>query len=83
MDEKKNKKSDFSKNRVKSSILKAQGKTFFFDVNVSESDRKYLKITESRFMGEGKDHVRNSVVLFADNIDAFQNSLREISAYLR
>ena len=83
MDEKNSTKQDFSKNRVKSSILKAQGKTFFFDVNVAEGDRKYLKITESRFMGEGKDHVRNSVVLFADNVDAFQNSLREISAYLR
>lgn len=64
-------------------------KTIFFDVNLASNDKqsfstnkKYLKITESRFTGEGEDRIRNSVVLFPENIDGFQKSLKDIVGYL-
>ena len=57
-------------------------KTIFFDVNLASNDKKYLKITESRFAGEGNDRVRSSVVLFPENIEGFEKSLKEMAGYL-
>lgn len=75
--------------KIKSSVLRMGAKTFFFDVNVASNDKqsfssnkRYLKITESRFTGEGKDRVRNSVVLFPENIQDFEKSLKEMIGYL-
>ena len=82
MDQGKSQKQDFSKNNVKSSILKMGAKTIFFDVNLASNDKKYLKITESRFAGEGNDRVRRSVVLFPENIEGFEKSLKEMAGYL-
>ena len=82
MDQGKSQKQDFSKNNVKSSILKMGAKTIFFDVNLAANDKKYLKITESRFAGEGSDRVRSSVVLFPENIEGFEKSLKEMSRFL-
>lgn len=69
-------------NTVKTSILKAGAKTFFFDVNVASNDKKYLKITESRFSGEGKDRVRNSVVVFPEQIQGFAQNLKDMAGLL-
>lgn len=71
---------------VKSSLNSAKfriGKrTFFFDVNLASNDSKYLRITESRFVEEGKDRVRNSVVLFPEDITDFQKNLKDMIGYL-
>ena len=82
MDKGENKKKSFPANNIKSSILKIGAKTIFFDVNLSANDKKYLKITESRFTGEGNDRVRSSVVLFPENIEGFEKSLKEMVGYL-
>lgn len=76
------KKQGFSPKKVKSSTLRMGAKTIFFDVNLASNEKKYLKITESRFTGEGEDRIRNSVVLFPENIDGFQKSLKDIVGYL-
>ena len=68
--------------KVKSSHFRNGAKTIFFDVNVASNNKKYLKITESRFTGEGKDRVRSSVVLFPENIQDFQKNLKEMIGYL-
>lgn len=68
--------------KVKSSVLKAGAKTFFFDVNVASNDKKYLKITESRFSGEGSDRVRNSVVVFPEQIQGFAQNLKDMASLL-
>ena len=78
MDTEKSKKKGLSVNNIKSSILKMGAKTIFFDVNLAANDKKYLKITESRFTGEGNDRVRSSVVLFAENIEGFEKGLKEV-----
>lgn len=82
MDKVKSQNSDFSQNRVKSSVLKMGAKTIFFDVNLAANNKKYLKITESRFAGEGEDRVRSSVMLFPENIEGFTKSLKDIVGYL-
>jgi len=82
MDTGKSKKKSLSANNIKSSILKMGAKTIFFDVNLAANDKKYLKITESRFTGEGNDRVRSSVVLFPENIEGFEKGLKEVVGYL-
>lgn len=71
-----------SKNSVSSSKFRNGARTFYFDVNVASNDKRYLKITESRFVGEDEDRVRSSLVLFPENIQDFQNSLKEAVGYL-
>jgi len=73
---------DRSKNTVKSANFRIGSKTFFFDVNVASNERKYLKVTESRFMGEGQDRVRSSVVLFPEDLKDFQANLKDMIGYL-
>lgn len=70
------------KGSVKSSRFRVGARTFFFDVNTASNDKNYLRITESRFTGEGKDRIRNSVVLFPEDLGNFQKSLKEMTGYL-
>lgn len=69
-------------NSVKSSKFRIGKRTFFFDVNLASNNAKYLRVTESRFVEEGKDRIRNSVVLFAEDVKDFQKSLKEMVSYL-
>jgi hypothetical protein len=67
---------------VKSSHVRFGNRTIFFDVNVSANKQKYIKITQSRFMGEGKDRIYNSLVLFPENLGEFQKNLGEAASFL-
>lgn len=69
-------------NQIKSSKFRIGSKTFFFDVNLASSNSKYLRITESRFVGEGEERVRNSVVIFPEMVQDFQKNLKEMIGYL-
>ena len=70
------------KETVKSSTFRIGKKTFFFDVSVAANDKHYLKITESRFVEVGKDRVRNSFVLFPEEVSDFEKNLKEMVGYL-
>lgn len=70
------------KKPVKSSILKCGKRTYFFDVNLASNNKRYLKITESRFEGEGQDRKRNSMILFPDDVLNFQSRLDEAIGYV-
>jgi len=76
-----NQKSSNSKS-LKSSMMRAGKRTYFFDVKESVNNKKYLRITESTFEGEGKDRKYNSFLLFPDQITLFQQKLTESSAFL-
>lgn len=76
-----NKKTELKK-PVKSSILKCGKRTYFFDVNLASNNKRYLKITESRFVEEGTDRKRNSFVLFGDDVQNFQARLAEAIGYV-
>lgn len=70
------------KQTVKSSMLRAGKRTFFFDVKLASNNKKYLKITESSFEGEGKERRYNSFLLFPEQVVDFQQRLTEISTFL-
>lgn len=68
--------------KIRSSHVRFGRRTYFFDVNKSENEKKYLKITESKFMGEGKDRIYNSFLLFPEDLGDFQKNLQEIAGFL-
>lgn len=63
-------------------MLRAGKRTFFFDVKVASNSKKYLKITESSFEGEGKERRYNSFLLWPENLTDFQQRLTEVSSVL-
>ena len=67
---------------IQSSMLRAGKRTFFFDVKLASNNKKYLKITESAFEGEGKERRYNSFLLFPENVVDFQQRLTEVSNFL-
>ena len=70
-------------NTIKSSHIRFGKRTYFFDVNQKPgSDKKYLRITESQFQGEGKERKYNSFILFPEEVKEFQSSLSEVISSL-
>lgn len=67
---------------VKSRVLKCGKRTYFFDVQKASNSKNYLKITESKFMGEGEERKRNSFILFATDLQNFQENLKEMVGYM-
>lgn len=70
------------KKAIKSSVLRLGKKTFFFDVRETSTNKRYLKITESLFEGEGKPAKRNYFVLFPDEVANFQSTVTGIVSFL-
>lgn len=70
------------KKPLKSSVLRAGRRTFFFDVSLAANNKKYLKVTESRFVGEGDEKKRNTLILFTEDIQNFQSRLNEAVGFL-
>ena len=68
--------------KIRSSRVRFGRRTYFFDVNQSINDKKYLKITESKFMGEGKDRMYNSFILFREDVKDFQKNFEEMAGLL-
>ena len=64
---------------VKSSTLKLGRQIIFFDVNVAKNSRKYLKISESHYIGDNGETKRSTFVLFPDQLKDFQSRLNEIA----
>ena len=67
---------------VKSSMLRAGKRTYFFNIKVASNNKKYLTITQSTFEGEGKERRYNSFLLFPENIATFQQRLTEVSSFM-
>jgi hypothetical protein len=61
-----------------SKTVKAGSKTYFFDLKETKEGQPYLTITESRFMGEGKDRERASIVVFPDHAQGFLEAVQEM-----
>jgi hypothetical protein len=63
--------------------IKAGSRTYFVDIEpVQDGSRKYLKITESRMKGEGKDRERNTIIVFPETAQEFANAISEMVAKL-
>jgi len=64
-------------NTIKSSHIRFGKRTYFFDINQKPgSEKKYLRITESQFQGEGKERKYNSFILFPEDVEEFQQNLK-------
>jgi hypothetical protein len=58
--------------------VRAGSKTYFFDVETTKEGKRYLRITESRFKGEGKDHERSRIVVFPEHGWEFAQAVTEM-----
>jgi len=67
---------------IQSSTLKCGKRTFFFDVNLAKNNKRYLKITESAFVGENGERKRNTFLLFQEDVPNFKEALNEIAGHL-
>ena len=67
---------------LKSSHVRFGKRTYFFDVNQS-THGKYLKITQSKFLGEDKGREYSTFFLSTpEEIEQFQKGLTEAAASL-
>ena len=60
-------------------VIKTSGKTFFLDIEQTKNGKPYLKITESRKDGKNGDQIRNSVIVFQEDIREFAQAITSIS----
>jgi hypothetical protein len=68
---------------ISSTHVRFGKRTYFFDINETENKTKYLKITESQFLGEGKERKYNSFILFPDDLGSFQKSLADAATAVK
>lgn len=62
----------------KTQIIRAGSRTYFLDVRQTKDGRNYLVITESRFMGEGKERERQRVIVFPEHAHEFLEELTSL-----
>jgi len=60
--------------------VRAGSRTYFFDLKETKDKKPFLVITESRFMGEGKDHERTSMLIFQDHVKEFSKAISNMAA---
>lgn len=63
----------------KGEMLKAAGKTYFFDIRETREGKPYLVITESRLRGEGEKPERSSVLVFQENLQEFADLVTKMA----
>lgn len=69
-------------NTIKSSHIRFGRRSYFFDLNQAGNEKKYLKITESKFMGEGQERIYNSFLLFPEDIKGFLKNFKDMAVSL-
>jgi hypothetical protein len=55
--------------------VRAGARTYFLDVEQTKDGKPYLKITESRFKGEGKARERSTLIVFPEEAQQFAAAL--------
>jgi len=68
--------------KVFSQMVKAGGKTYFFDVKKASNGTNYLTIAESYQKPTG-EKVVNRLLIFKDHFPAFTGALEEVKQYLQ
>lgn len=63
-------------------MVKANGRTYFFDLKETEEGKKYLVLTESRRTKDGQEFLRSTMVLFPEQAQEFGEALGEMAAKL-
>jgi hypothetical protein len=66
-------------NERESETVKAQGRTYFFDLEHTKEDKPYLRITESHINKENNESVRNTILVFQEDIHDFTQAFTKIA----
>ena len=67
---------------IKSEMLRCGKRTFFLDVKLAANNKRYLKITESKMVEEGKPRERNNILIFQDDAERFKTIFNQLSEVL-
>lgn len=67
---------------TRSRMVKAGGRTYFFDLRQAQNGKKYLILTESRWDKDGKQSLRSSIILFPEQAKEFSQAVGEMTAKL-
>ena len=62
-----------------SETVKAQGRTYFFDLEHTKEDKPYLRITESHINKENNESVRNTILIFQEDIHEFTQAFTKMA----
>jgi hypothetical protein len=62
-----------------SEIVKAQGRNYFFDVEKTKEGKPYLRITESHINKENNESVRNTILVFQEDMHSFIQTLTKMA----
>ena len=62
-----------------SETVKAQGRTYFFDVEHTKEGKPYLRITESHINKENNESVRNAILVFQEDIHSFTQAFTKMA----
>ena len=65
-----------------SRTIRSGGRTLFLDVEKTKESKPYLRITESRFKGEGKERERSSIFVFSEDAEEFAQVVSEMKKLL-
>ena len=62
-----------------SETVKAQGRTYFFDLETTKEGKPYLRITESHINKQNNESVRNTILVFQEDIHDFMQAFTKIA----
>ena len=62
-----------------SETVKAQGRTYFFDLETTKEGKPYLRITESHLSKQNNESVRNTILVFQEDIHDFMQAFTKIA----
>jgi hypothetical protein len=65
-------------NERESEMIKASGKTYFLDIEHAKNGKPYLKITETRKDSKNGEQIRNSIIVFQEDIREFSEAITRI-----
>ncbi len=63
--------------------VRAGSRTYFIDIEEAKNGKRFLKITESRFKGEGSERERASIIVFPEEANAFAEAVSEMAEKLK
>ena len=62
-----------------SETVKAQGRTYFFDLESTKEGKPYLRITESYINKQDNEPKRNTILVFQDDIQEFTQAMTKMA----
>jgi hypothetical protein len=63
--------------------ISAGGRTYFLDSGRAKNDKAYLKITETHLEGEERKSVRNTVIIFEEQLKEFYMAFSRLVVKLK